>query len=251
MLFSANSALLISNFSSLKLRVVLNSQINEKNLLAWGYNISESDLYNDIESVHPIIERLMSEPNFLVGEMYLDSIKNAIINFTANIEAYLKNSLSLYMKRNYSLIRKGLAEEKISIEAKDVFDFDDIKEIREKYIYIISDYKSLGELWSKKFKKYSKFIGIPKEFSSNKIHSRIDAFWKLRNDISHNNRRGLCLEVDGDKFQYSRHMEQEEYMKFIELFIRLVDDVRNFLLEVEEKALEIWNVTDGELLRSN
>lgn len=248
MMFSANSARLLSNFSGLKLRVVLNSQINEKNLLEWGQNIAESKLYNNIESVHPILNRLKSEPVFLVGEIYLDSIKNAVINFTAYIEAYLKGCLNLYMKRNYSLLRKGLAEEKKSIEANDILDFNDVKKIREKYIHIISDYKSLGELWSKKFKRYSKFIDLPKGFESNQIHKRIDAFWKLRNDISHSNNVSLYLDIDGDKYKYSSHMKQEEFIKFMDLFISLVDDVCSFLCSVDEKALEIWNVSDGELL---
>jgi hypothetical protein len=250
-MISACYARLASSFSVIRLQLVLNSQINAKDCLKWGKNINTSQLVKDIESVKPILERLSNEPDFMVREIYLNTLKISILNFTSYIEFFLKDSLALCMKRNYSLLNKGLSDEGVSITPKDITEFQDIIQIREKYIYLISDYKCKGELWSNKFKCFINFLSLPKSLLSNEINIKMDSFWRLRNDIVHGNSKVYNLKIKKEEFIYSSDMSNNEYIQFIKMFIDLMDSTLIFFQKVDSMYLELWPATDGELLQKS
>ncbi|WYP27183.1 hypothetical protein NSQ54_03450 [Alkalihalobacillus sp. FSL W8-0930] len=247
MIISATSARLITNLSSLKLRIALNSQIKQSDLLEWGKIIKKSQIYNKLDTIHSINNRLTTEQDFLIGSVYLDSIRTATINFTVYLEAFLKESLNSCMKNNYSLLNKGLSDKKITFTANDIVTFNDIEDIREKYINKVTDYKTLGMLWHKKYKNYSNFIGLPKEFSSDKLHKQLEALWKLRNDFTHSNNYVQELLINEKRYVISSKMDQEDYYIFVEFFVNIVDETINFLLKVDAKIREKWSISTEEL----
>lgn len=111
-MISACIARLITTFSGLKLQAIINAQIEANLCLQWGNKISEQKYFKEIHSIHPIHERLIEEPDFIVSELYYSSIKSLIINFSSALEFYLKDSMKLNMMRNYSLFKRVLVETK-------------------------------------------------------------------------------------------------------------------------------------------
>ena len=109
-MFSACVARLISELSGLKIQAIINGQINIDNCLEWGNKISKLSYFQELKSIHPIHNRLIKEPEFMVSELYFGSLKSVIISFSANLEFFLKDSMQLCMMRNYSLLKKGLIE---------------------------------------------------------------------------------------------------------------------------------------------
>lgn len=100
---SACIARLISTYNGLKLQAIINAQIDENNCLEWGNKISKKKYFKKLKSIHPIHNRLIEEPDFMVSELYYNSIKNLVINFSSTLEFFLKDSIRLNMMRNYSL----------------------------------------------------------------------------------------------------------------------------------------------------
>lgn len=174
-MFSACLLRLITTYSGLKLQAIINTQINEKNCLEWGKCISEEEYFNEIQSIHPIHERLIKEPNFIVGELYFSWIKSLIINFTSTLEYFLKDSIRLNMMRNYSLFKKILAETKQVINPIDIVEMNDIEQLRLKYICNISEHICSGEMWKEKLKKYINLLSLPKDLAGEEINNRIDS----------------------------------------------------------------------------
>lgn len=247
-MFSACLARLITTFSGLKLQAIINAQIDEKNCLEWGNKISSANYFSEIASVHPIHNRLVNEPKFMVSELYYNSIRSLIISFSSTLEFFLKDNTRLNMMRNYSLLKKGLMETKQVIDPKDIVEINDIELVRLKYINTISSVVCSGELWSNKLKKYIKFLNLPNDLCSQGIHKKIDSIWKVRNDIAHGNTQILSLSYDEITYKYGTDVNEAEYTQFALLFIKLVDETIEFLSEVDKMSLEKWKTTDGTLL---
>lgn len=108
-----------------------------------------------------------------------------------------------------------------------------------------------GELWSKKLKKYIKFLGLPNDIYGESINKKIDAIWRIRNDIAHANTRILSLNYEERIYKYSSEISADEYTQFAILFIDLIDEVIKFLTRIDKLSLEKWEATDGELLYKN
>lgn len=237
-MISASIARLNTTFSGLKLQAIINAQIDANVCLQWGNKISEEQYFNKIYSVHPIHERLIEEPNFIVSELYYSSIKSLIINFSSTLEFYLKDSMKLNMMRNYSLLKKVLVETKCAIDPIDIVEIDDIEQLRLKYICEISDHMSSGELWKAKFKKYINLLALPKHLGEDETNNLIDSFWRARNDIAHANTRGVKLTYGKNIYEYDSKVSIEEYTQFALLFVELLDNVIAFLSKVDKLALE-------------
>lgn len=160
----------------------------------------------------------------MVSELYYNAIKSLIINFSANLEFFLKDSMRLNMMRNYSLLKKGLIESKKAINPTDIVEINDIEQIRLKYINNISNIMSSGELWSNRIKKYVKFMGLPKDLYVEAINKEIDSIWKMRNDIAHANTPIISLNYDEVLYKYGPDISINEYTQFALSFIQLVDN---------------------------
>lgn len=247
-MLSACLARLRTACSGLKLQAIINAQIDENNCREWGNRISKADYFVEIKSVHPIHNRLIEEPQFMVGELYYNAIKSLIINFSTILEFFLKDSMKLNMMRNYSLLKKGLIESKQSINPIDIVEINDIEQVRLKYINNISNIMSSGELWSNKIKRYIKFIGLPNDLYAEVINKEIDSIWKMRNDIAHANTRILSLNYSEVLYKYGPDISVDEYTQFALFFIKLVDDTMTFLSKVDKMSLAKWETTDGTLL---
>lgn len=247
-MFSACIARLIATYSGLKLQAIINAQIDENNCLEWGNKISKEKYFKKIKSIHPIHNRLIEEPAFMVGELHYNSIKSLVINFSSTLEFYLKDSIRLNMMRNYSLLKKALIESKQIIDPKDIVEINDIDQIRLKYIYNISEHICSGELWKNKFKKYIKLLSLPNDLYEDAINNKIDSIWKMRNDIAHANSNGLLLVYRQNTYKYDSNISTEEYTQFALLFIELVDEVIDFLSKVDRLSLKKWEATDATLL---
>ena len=250
-MFSACIARLITTYSGLKLQAIINAQIDANNCLEWGNKISEEKYFDEIQSVHSIHKRLIEEPDFIVGDLYYSSIKSLIINFSSTLEYFLKDSMKLNMMRNYSLLKKVLADTKTVINPIEIVEINDIEQLRFKYICEISDHVCSGELWKAKLKKYINLLALPNHSGTEEINNRIDSIWKARNDIAHANTRGLILNYDGNTYKYDSNIGAEEYTQFALLFIELVDDVIAFLSKIDKLTLEKWEATDATLLKSD
>ena len=247
-MFSTCYARLISVFSGLKLQAVISSKIDKDDCLKWGEEVSNADYFKDMISVHLIHERMIDESEFILGDLYCSIIKSLTISFVSRLELFLKDSMRLCMMRNYSLLKKGLYEYKITIEPLDIVEYNDIDKMRLKYINIISNKVSSGELWSEKFKKYVKFLSLSNNLQGEDINHRIDSIWKMRNDISHANSNIMTFEHDGNTYRYNTNINSDEYVKFALIFIELVDECEVFFKKVDGLSLEKWKVKDGELL---
>lgn len=250
-MFSACIARLITTYSGLKLQAIINAQIDANNCLEWGNKISEEKYFDEIQSVYSIHKRLIEEPDFIVGDLYYSSIKSLIINFSSTLEYFLKDSMKLNMMRNYSLLKKVLADTKTVINPIEIVEINDIEQLRFKYICEISDHVCSGELWKAKLKKYINLLALPNHLGTEEINNRIDSIWKARNDIAHANTRGLILNYDGNTYKYDSNIGAEEYTQFALLFIELVDDVIAFLSKIDKLTLEKWEATDATLLKSD
>lgn len=247
-MLSACFARLETACSGLKLQAIINAQIDESNCREWGNRISKANYFAKIKSIHPINNRLIEEPQFMVSELHYNAIKSLIINFSAILEFFLKDSMRLNMMRNYSLLKKGLIESKQSINPIDIVEINDIEQVRLKYINSVSNIMSSGELWSNKIKKYIKFMCLPSDLYAEIINKEIDSIWKTRNDIAHANTRILSLNYDEVLYKYGPDVSVDEYTQFALLFIKLVDDTMIFLSKVDKLSLAKWETTDGELL---
>lgn len=241
LLIPATLARLGSTFSGLKLQAIIHAQIGVDNCVQWGDRISKASYYDKIQSVHPIHSRLTNEPDFLLGDLYFNSVKSVVISFTSTLENYLKNSLKSRLGLNDSLLKKALAESKITIDPMDIVDFDDIGSLQEKYKREISDYVCTGELWKAKFKKYINTLALSKALATEEINNRLDAIWRMRNDIAHANTSGLVLNYGNETYRYDATISAEEYTQFALLFIELVDDVFAFLNKVDLLVVEKWS----------
>lgn len=248
MIPSACIARLIATCNGLKLQAIINAQIDKNNCLEWGNKISKEKYFKIISSIHPIHNRLIEEPDFMVSELYYNSIKSLIINFSSTLEFYLKDSIRLNMMRNYSLLKKALIDTKQLIDPKDIIEINDIEQIRLKYIYNISEHVCSGELWKNKFKKYVKLLSLPNNLCEDAINNKIDSIWKARNDIAHANSRRLLLAYSQNTYEYDSKISVNEYTQFALLFIELVDEVIAFLSKIDELSLQKWEATDATLL---
>lgn len=250
-MFSACIARLITTYSGLKLQAIINAQIDANNCLEWGNKISEEKYFNEIQSVHPIHKRLIEEPDFIVGNLYYSSVKSLIINFSSTLEYFLKDSMKLNMMRNYSLLKKALTDTKTIINPIDIVKFNDIEQLRHKYICEISDHVCSGELWKEKLKRYINLLDLPKYLMAEEVNNRIDSVWKARNDIAHANTHELILNYTGNIYKYDSNISMEEYTQFTLLFIKLIDDVIAFLSKVDKLSLEKWEATNATLLTND
>lgn len=242
-MFSACYARLGTNLAGNRLQLLTSCQISTENCFDWGAQLSkQKDLLALIPTVKPILERLNSEPEFMVGLIQHNSLITGVIKFTSSLEYFLNDLVSLCMMRNYSLLKKGLKD--IEINPFDIVEMNDLLKIRYKYIEIITQEKCKGELWSKKLKRVCGFLDISNEYYSNKINKTIDSIWEMRNVIAHSNPHTLSFADDGIILKHTEESNKETYIDFIVHFINAADKIDKLLEKLDTEALKKWPAKD-------
>lgn len=244
-MFSACFARLSTNLSGYRLQLLTSSQISKDNCFDWGTHLSKSKhLLVDIPTVKPILERLTSEPEFMVGMVQHDAIITGVIKLTSSFEYFLNDLVSLCMMRNYSLLKKGLKD--IQINPFDIVEIDNLKMIRYKYIDIIAHEKCKGELWSKKLKRACSFLGVSEKNYLNSINKTIDSIWKMRNVIAHSDSRKLTFTDQWEILEYTEFSNEDMYINFIIHLIKAVDSLEDLMKSLDNEALKKWPAENFE-----
>lgn len=244
-MLSACQARWISNLAGNRLQLITSCQIDKENWYVWGSQLKKNEeLLGVIPKVKPILERLVSEPEFMVGMVHHNSIITGVIKLTSSFEYFLNDLVSLCMMRNYGLLKKGLSD--IQINPVDIVEFNEIKELRYKYIEIITQDKCKGELWSKKLKRVCSFLGLSNKYFSSPINNTIDSIWKMRNVIAHGDSRKLVFDNNGLLIEHTENSTSEEYIKFITVFIKIADELEELMRDLDRETLEKWVAKDFE-----
>jgi len=241
-LMSGPYASYLTTISILNLQFLLSTQFTDQNTLDWEVNL-RTDLQKSTFKtlVDPIVERLTKAPFFLLKEIWLSSISSAIINFTSTTEHYIKDALVLSLQRNSSLRKQAFSE--ISISGSELENNFSLDTIKLKYFKVIATDKSKGELFSAKFERASKFLGVDRSFLDKKICTMLDSIWMLRNDIAHSNKGFKKLyELEGKtgKFQISKEPSKEEYFDFSIKLLEIMNDFTEYLKDWDAYILEKW-----------
>lgn len=244
-MFSACQARLITNLVGNRLQLITSCQVNSDNCHVWGSQLkNNNELLEAIPKVNPILDRLISEPEFMVGMIHHNSIITGVIKLTASFEYFLNDLISLCMMRNYGLLKKGLKD--VQVSPFDIVEFSELKEIRYKYIEIIAQNICKGELWSKKLKRVCSFLEVSNKYYSDQINSIIDSIWTMRNVIAHGDSRNLRFVDNGITIEHTEDSINEEYIKFITAFIKAADILEQLMLDLDREALEKWPAKDFE-----
>ena len=243
MFFSACYARLGTNLSRNRLQLLTSCQIDKETCYNWGIQLSkQNELLYEIPTVKPILDRLISEPEFMIGMLHHNSLITGITKFTSSLEYYLNDIVTLCMERNYSLLKKGLKD--IQMNPFDIVDMDNLLKIRYKYIDIIAQEKCKGELWSKKLKRVCMFLNLSNKYYSDKINNTVDSIWEMRNIIAHGDSSILSFLDDGILLEHTEESNKEVYMDFIVHFIKIADKINELLLKFDKEALKKWPAKD-------
>ena len=238
-MFSACYARLVTNFSGNRLQLLTSYQINKDTCFELGDRLKkDKKLLANIPTVKPILDRLTVESQFMVGMVQHNSIITGVIKLTSSLEYFLNDLVSLCMIRNNSLLKKGLKD--IQINSFDIVDMDDLNKIREKYIEIIAQDKCKGELWSRKLKRVCSFLEVSEKYYADSLNKAIDSIWMMRNVISHGNSNRLVFTKDDVMYEHLEVSREDEYIRFIEPFISVMDKLEKMMEKLDAEALKKW-----------
>lgn len=238
-MFSACYARLVTNFSGNRLQLLTSYQINKDTCFELGDRLKkDKKLLANIPTVKPILDRLTVESQFMVGMVQHNSIITGVIKLTSSLEYFLNDLVSLCMIRNNSLLKKGLKD--IQINSFDIVDMDDLNKIREKYIEIIAQDKCKGELWSRKLKRVCSFLEVSEKYYADSLNKAIDSIWMMRNVIAHGNSNRLVFTKDDVMYEHLEVSREDEYIRFIEPFISVMDKLEKMMEKLDAEALKKW-----------
>ena len=244
-MFSACYARLATNISGNRLQLLTSYQINKDTCYELGNRLKkDKKLLVNIPTVEPILKRLTLEPQFMVGMVQHNSIITGVIKLTSSLEFFLNDLVSLCMVRNNSLLKKGLKD--IQINPFDIVEMDDLNKIREKYIGIITQDKCKGELWSKKLKRVCSFLEVSDKYYADSLNKAVDSIWMMRNTIAHGNSNRLVFVKDDVMYEHLEVSKEDEYIRFIEPFISIMDKLENLMEKLDLEALNKWSAQDSQ-----
>lgn len=229
---SYHSAMLVRHYNITRLLLLISSEITEGDCSKWASTLKELD--HSFDSSPEVINHLdgvISNPSLTVGRLRHMLIQSGIINMTASLEFFLSNIVSFRMQRNPSYFKKAIGTNAPKINPKDLVDFTDIDQLREKYIDEIAQSICQGELWSKKLEHVCKFLNVN---SPDPIHKTIDSIWEMRNSIAHDKLPTLMFTSDRKTFVHTVSSTKDEHFEFVIT-----------LLAAFEKLVALLNDMDG------
>ena len=245
-MFSACQARLLSTFSGIKLELLLHSQMSNENILSWTSRLKTSlEPYKEIQSeLFPIIERTLTEEAWVVPEIRMSALSNAVLNYTSATEYYLSDLMQLKLVRFPGLFKRALDLRDISINRMDIVNFTTIEDIKKKYIDQISYDSIRGELWTKKFAGASKIFDVPINRTSPLLRS-IDSIWELRNQVAHLNRRDLLpvrlIDLADAELIISDLSDDAAYLKFCIILLEIMGEGVTAIKVWEKSSAKKWD----------
>ncbi|HVU93701.1 MAG TPA: HEPN domain-containing protein [Puia sp.] len=247
-MISASSARLLSFSSGLRLQLMISTQFKTEECLAWGRSL-EPILKKDVSlpDITPILERLLTEPEFALDDLRHNTIASGIVGYTSSIEYYLQDIIELCLKRNSGLRKKGLSG--IQLPALELEHYSDTKSIKSKLIKSLSSENSKGALFSNKFKKISSFLSLRDALVDADVIKSLDSLWSMRNKFAHENQATLksySIYSTAGEISLSRQVSAEEYTKFIFELVKIIDRSNDSLFIVDQMALQKWSADKFE-----
>lgn len=238
-MISACCARLMSSMTGLRLHLIVNSQITTDNCQSWGESLSSDEaLLSSIKKSNSILELMIQDKQLVLTKLHHNAIITSIVDFTSTFEFFLNDIVTLCMKRNYSLLKKGLKE--VQINPIDIVDYEDLKELRYKYISIISQSKCSGELWSKKLKRVSTFLSLSNKYYTHEVNKTIDSIWMMRNIIAHGNSRLISFRSKDITYSHSMTSKDDDYNSLIIELLNNIETLVELMRELDNEALAKW-----------
>lgn len=245
-MFSACQLRFLTAFSGIRFGLLLHSQSINSDFSTWTEKLKHSlkkkgPIYKEVA---PIIERGINEDDWLVQEMRLMALSNAILNFTSASEFYLSDLIRLKLSKIPNLLKRALDLKNININKMDIINFDDIEKLRNKYIEQLSYEFCGGELWTKKFMAASKLFDIPQDKNTSLLIS-VDSIWKERNKFAHSNKmHHLPIEIiglDGKKIIIEELEDDEGYLDFCVTLLEIMRMCVERCKQWEKSIAKKWN----------
>lgn len=242
MLHSACFTRVGSTIAVLRLQLLLSTQFTEQECLGWGSSlwgdVQESDIFKTVE---PILNRLVSEPEFALGDLRHGAIASGILTFTSAVEYYLKDVILLSLRRHSGLRKEALKG--FSIPALDLEKFDNLNDIKLKYFDSLSSEHSKGGLFSNKIKKASSFLSVDEKVFDKEILTKVDSVWALRNRMAHQNQvtiKEYQVNGIGDGSKITREATKADYSKFILGLVSVVNDTVERIGIWDQSVMTKW-----------
>jgi hypothetical protein len=247
-MLSACFARLLSFLAGLRLQLLISTQFDEKECLAWGnslQNISNTD--SSLPDIKPILSRLLDDPSFGLDALRHNTVSSGIIGFTSAVEYYLQDIIVLALRRNSGLRKKGFSG--IQISALELEQETDLIKIKNKIIRSLGSEYSKGGVFSNKIKKLCSFLAIEPNAVTQPMLKSLDSVWRLRNEFAHVNQSSIetysLLIKDVDK-EFRRPFSKNDYFKLIVSLIEIIDESRLELNKVDSLILTKWSADSFE-----
>lgn len=240
-------ARLLTSFSITRFELLLHSQGTNADFCTWALKLRDvMPDYPIIEKdMKDIIERGTNEDDFLLSEIRLNAISSCIINYTSSTEYFLVDLIKFKLK-DKRLLKRAMNLKNISVSKFDIAEFDDIAELREKYINQLANEFSFGTLWTKKISNAHKLFDLNFDKNSKTIKS-VDSVWEHRNKLAHMNRMHHLpmsfLDLNGDEIEISNLKDNDEYLKFCTNLIKTMNANLKMLEKFQQKIITKW-ITD-------
>ena len=238
-------ARLLTSFSITKFELLLHTQGSNADFCTWALKLKDIiSLYPKLENnMKGIIERGIEDTDdFLLTEIRLNAISSCVLNYTSSTEYFLVDLIKFKLK-DTRLLKRALDLKELTIRKFDIADFDNIDELREKYILQLSKEFSFGTLWTKKIHNASKLFDLPFDTNS-KVLKSIDSVWELRNRFAHLNRmHHLPLEftaLNNDSIKIDNLKSNKEYLDFCVELIEVMNENLELIETFQQKVRDKW-----------
>lgn len=253
-MFSACQLRMLTTLSRIRLELLLYSQAGNADLSTWALKLRTAlqDYPEILKEVSPILGRAIDEDDWVLDEVRLSAISNAILSYTSATEFYLSDLIQLKLEKMPNLFKRALDLKEVSINRMDIVNFSSIEQMRKKYIKQLSYEFIGGELWTKKFIGASKLFDIPVEKTSLLLKS-IDSIWIHRNKIAHMNKNAhlpiTIINLNGKEIVIE-NLSGEGYMAFCINLLELMTKGCQALKAWEKSISQKWdkNFIDLDLM---
>jgi hypothetical protein len=127
-MFSACQLRLLTTLSRIRLELLLYSQAGNADLSTWALKLRTAlqDYPEILKEVSSIVERAIDEDDWVLDEVRLSAISNAILSYTSATEFYLSDLIQLKLEKMPNLFKRALDLKEVSINRMDIVNFSSI-----------------------------------------------------------------------------------------------------------------------------